>query len=183
MRNTPMGACFPCLASRGGVRGTPYTIPFHLPPPFISIPTLRLRCLKLPFRLRSLYFNSEASPSIPKLSLRLRTFYLIPKLLLRVPTLSHIPELRSSIGLQSRNPFAFLNFGLGLSLISLCLSFSTYTSTPISVSTSVPVSTSIPTSTSISTSYPDFDFGPAGILIYVRFPYSFYSFLVVPFLL
>ena len=117
------------------------------------------------------------SPWFPKLPLRFRSFYLIPKPLLRVPTFTHIPELRSSIGLQSRNPFAFLNFGL--SLISLCLSFSTSTSIPISVSTLVPIPTSIP----IPISYPDFDFDPAGILVYVHFLYSLYSFLVVPFLL
>src|SRR6266566_4231419 len=82
------------------------------------------------------------SPWFPKLPLRFRSFYLIPKPLLRVPTFTHIPELCSSIGLQSRNPFAFLNFGF--SLISLCLSFSTSTSIPISVPTSIPIS--IPTS-------------------------------------
>src|SRR6266566_3231430 len=64
LKHSHRGRCF----SGGGiiVRGTPYTIPFHLPPPSISISTLRLWCLKLPFRLRSLYFDSEAPTLTPK---------------------------------------------------------------------------------------------------------------------
>ena len=117
------------------------------------------------------YFNfytstlvPEASPSIPKLPLRFRSLYFefrhlvtfrnyVPLLAFSLVTL--LPSLTS---VSVLSPFVF-RFRL---LLRFRFSYDLDPDSDFD---------------------PDFDFDPAGILVYVRFLYSLYSFLVVPFLL